>query len=494
MNAGSLPVRAHQDGDVTSGDGPDARFGVQPDRPAEQVHDVSGDVGCHGFALHADTRRLFRTQRPQSHPRITWDPDDSRVRMGTSDRMHRDPGITQLQPAEHRLDPLDHCGVAAPVRGQSGMVIGVPRGVEVAEHISPAEGVNGLFRVPDQYQRPVAVERVAQDAPLGRVGVLELINQHDLVVLPQPLPGIVVGEGVLQAQHQIVEGDQSAGAAATQDLIANRLCEGEPGRLDRRGLDRAGVQCCLWVTDCRAGQSLGLVVGDPRLACRGAAVFAHVEVVDHLVDQVGDALDEHFARVGVGDDPQARQRVHAELVGGSDSSCVEVGHGAGQAIGGRLSLLLGEAEQLLDDDVGLRCPGPQGIAGAGQRFPHPFPQLAGGASTERDDEHLVDGGDALGDVAGGQRGDGVRLARAGTGLQQGGPRGQRGERIEGQGSAHEVSRAAMIGAQTRRANMANLVSSSNQFSSAPGGSRSRTSIPASAPHRATISGASRSAP
>ncbi len=78
-------------------------------------------------------------------------------------------------------------------------MLGVSRGVEIAEHISPAEGVNGLLRVADQDERPVAVERVAQNAPLSRIGVLELVHQHDLVVLPQSLPGGVVTEGVLQS-------------------------------------------------------------------------------------------------------------------------------------------------------------------------------------------------------------------------------------------------------------------------------------------------------
>ena len=76
-----------------------------------------------------------------------------------------------------------------------------------------------------------------------------------------------------------------------------------------------------------------------------ASVLAHVEVVDHLVDQFRDALDEHFCGIGVGADSQAGQGMGAEGVGRCDSAGVEVGHGSGQPLFGSDSLVAGQRRQ-----------------------------------------------------------------------------------------------------------------------------------------------------
>ena len=60
----------------------------------------------------------------------------------------------------------------------------------------------------------------------------------------------------------------------------------------------------------------------------------------------------------------------------------------------------------------------QPVEGADEPLAHAFAQLAGRHPGEGDDQQAVDGQDALGDVAGGQGGDGEGLARAGAGLQQ----------------------------------------------------------------------------
>ena len=68
----------------------------------------------------------------------------------------------------------------------------------------------------------------------------------------------------------------------------------------------------------------------------------------------------------------------------------------------RIALILGQRELPL---------------GVGQPFAHPQPQLVGRCPTEGDHHQLGQVGDTVGDVAGGQRGDRVRLAGAGAGLE-----------------------------------------------------------------------------
>ena len=63
---------------------------------------------------------------------------------------------------------------------------GRARRVEVGVDVGAAEGVDRLFGVADEHERRAAVaERAAHDAPLDRVGVLELVDEHDAVALAQ---------------------------------------------------------------------------------------------------------------------------------------------------------------------------------------------------------------------------------------------------------------------------------------------------------------------
>ena len=90
------------------------------------------------------------------------------------------------------------------------------------------------------------------------------------------------------------------------------------------------------------------------------------------------------------------------------------------------SLLVVAVEQQ-PDQVGVAAPSPaqRGVVaeralGLDQLGAHPLAQLLAGRPAERDDQHLLEPGDALGDVAGDQRADGPGLAGAGAGLEQGG--------------------------------------------------------------------------
>ena len=65
----------------------------------------------------------------------------------------------------------------------------VARGREVGDDVAAAEGVDRLLGVADQHHRGVAREGAVEDLPLHRVGVLELVDQHDLPPLPHPRRG-----------------------------------------------------------------------------------------------------------------------------------------------------------------------------------------------------------------------------------------------------------------------------------------------------------------
>jgi hypothetical protein len=46
-------------------------------------------------------------------------------------------------------------------------------------HVRATERIDRLLRVPDQDERFLGVEQGAEDPPLDRVGVLELVDQGD---------------------------------------------------------------------------------------------------------------------------------------------------------------------------------------------------------------------------------------------------------------------------------------------------------------------------
>ncbi len=72
---------------------------------------------------------------------------------------------------------------------------------------------------------------------------------------------------------------------------------------------------------------LGAVEGGDRRAPE----LAHVEVVDHLVDEVGRVLDEGDVGLDVAGDAEPAEDVLAEAVGGGDRRGVEVGERGGEA-------------------------------------------------------------------------------------------------------------------------------------------------------------------
>ncbi len=141
---------------------------------------------------------------------------------------------------------VDQALVAAPVDGQRGPGAGHLGGGQVGVDVGAPEGVDGLLGVADEDEGGVAAaEAEAEDVPLDRVGVLELVDQHHPVAAPQPgpHPGAVDGivERVLQADEQVVVGEDAGVALAPFHLLAHGLGQAavHPGR-GRAGRRQAG--------------------------------------------------------------------------------------------------------------------------------------------------------------------------------------------------------------------------------------------------------------
>ena len=214
----------------------------------------------------------------------------------------------------------------------------------------------------------------------------------------------------------------------------------------------------------------GVGVGDDD-PCRSAAPrrgrtagtrppeLAHVEVVDDLVDEVGRVLDERDVGLDVAGDAEPAQHVLAEAVGGGDRRGVEVGERGGEAapadarprrrdVGEEAQHVVVRRRRHAGQDAG------QPVLGADEPLAHPRPQLAGGHPAERHEQHVLERR-ALGDVAGGEGGDGERLAGAGARLEHRDAGRQRPADVErGVGVAHRFDpapRAASSPSHSRRA-------------------------------------------
>jgi hypothetical protein len=120
-------------------------------------------------------------------------------------RSHHDAGVTQCSFAEDVTEPFDERLVAAPVRGQGCLGASLLPRLQVSHHVAAAKGVDRLLRVADQHQRLMAVEGAVQDLPLHRVGVLELVDQHDGVARAHPCSCRLAANRVLQCVPQTGE-------------------------------------------------------------------------------------------------------------------------------------------------------------------------------------------------------------------------------------------------------------------------------------------------
>ena len=167
----------------------------------------------------------------------------------------------------------------------------------------------------------------AQDRPLQRVRVLELVDEHHPVAGAhrRPAPRPCVGQGVREPGEQVVVAVQAPLPLASIDLGADGDGEGVPQLRDaaRRRVGRS--QPGLRVGDSPAGQPQCLRPVEHRAIRTAGGELPHVEVVDDLGDHIVDRLEENAIQRVVGGRAEPSEDLPAELVGGRDRGGVELG-------------------------------------------------------------------------------------------------------------------------------------------------------------------------
>ncbi len=380
--------------------------------------DRQGDAGPapEGLAAH----------RPQAQRRGHRGAQEAALLVVGGDRVHDDLLVAELGAGEELLGGLEQGAVAAPVDRQGLVPVGAAGRGEVRRDVAAAEGVDGLLGVADQHHGRHAAERAVEHGPLHRVGVLELVDEHQLPALLHAAAGRGAGllEGVGELDQQVVVGQHAQAALAQVELVAHGSGEGHPPPGRGGGVGVGRLEAGLGVADGGPCDGQGVGVAEDRVAL-GVGEGPQVEVVDDLAQQVVEVLDEPGPGVGVAGDAQRLEHQGAELVGGGDGGRVEAGERLEDAAVAHLPVAPVADQQAQQVGAGghVGVPG-QGPLGLDELGPDPFAQLLAGGPPERHHEHVVEAGGALDDVAGDQGADGPGLAGAGAGLEQrGGARG-----------------------------------------------------------------------
>ena len=125
-----------------------------------------------------------------------WRADQSPGAVLGGDRVDDDRGVAERRALDQPLQPGDQRRVAAPVDSQRLTSCRTGGGLEIGVDVAATKGIDRLLGVTDQHHRGVAGERPVQHLPLHRIGVLELVDQHDPPPLPhsQPSRGPVIGQ------------------------------------------------------------------------------------------------------------------------------------------------------------------------------------------------------------------------------------------------------------------------------------------------------------
>ncbi len=154
-----------------------------------------------------------------------------------------------------------------------------------------------------------SAEGAVEHGPLHRVGVLELVDEHDAPPLAHPFTrrrrAVGTGlEGVGQPDQQVVVRQDPEAPLAAGDLVSDQA-----GEVAALGRGRAGIGVG------RRQRRLGVAHGGPGeleghrpVERRGAGRVAEalqVDVVDDLDDQLVEVVHQLGARVGVARDAEA---------------------------------------------------------------------------------------------------------------------------------------------------------------------------------------------
>jgi len=387
----------------------------------QQLPDLAEQVGRDEFAGREGLDRLPRVDGAHPHDLSRLQrsfPADSRLLLGRGDSLEFDSDTrgTEVDRTEEVLDATHHLGIRTVVGGQPQDTLGLAAGLMVGLDVAPAEAVDRLLGVADQHERGAAGEACLEEGPLSRIGVLELVHQHDREPFTEQLGGRLpadrIGEHRRQPHDHVVVSEDPARALPGVEHLANRRRETHPysaGVIGR--VETLGRVCSCLLAD--------RVSGLPAEAL--PALLSEVAVGDHLLDQ--------HARVGLQDGGLIMVGQHAQLIEHPRSEGVQCEDRGGVDQADRLVQPVGTqpgdrrigiaqqdrdpigavqpavAQPAIDRQLAGDEPGANAVA-----------QFTGGSAGEGDCQDLVEG-QAVGHVAGDQRGDGIGFAGACAGFQ-----------------------------------------------------------------------------
>jgi hypothetical protein len=392
----------------------------------EQADDAGGDVGgdeladvgCARPALCVDRQGRMARHQPQPQRRRLGGADQARrvVAGLVPDETERDLVVAERGTLEQRGTGVEQAGVGPPARGEGVSLVRLPAGLQVGVDVGASEGVDRLLGVADQHQRPAVGgvtgsvdERARHDAPLHRVGVLELIDQCDAVAAPQRRacrwPEVVVTQRPVQVRQQAVVGQQASLPGAPRHLGADPRgqVQPEPGLgVIRRAWRQLGSRAA----DDRAPQPDQRVPADARMVA-ALNVGRHEQVVDDLLDQAVQVLDQLRVTVEVARDAEPVQHMLAEAVDGRDGRRVDVGQRARQAGPALPHMRLVAVGETREHRVGgvehrAREHGLEVIGGLDESGTDTVAQLRGRRAGEGDDQQVGQARIGLGDPPGGE--------------------------------------------------------------------------------------------
>jgi hypothetical protein len=298
------------------------------------------------------------------------------------DVAERDGVVAEGGAAQQRRRGVEQCAVGAPVGGERRRpATRGAHGSQVRVHVRAPEGVDRLFRVPDQHQGRVGVlgvgEHRAEDVPLHRVGVLELVDQRD----PEP---VLQGRGaarrlerVAQVDEHVVEADRRGGPptlAHPLDRPFDQLDHEQVRGVRQSLLVHAGRQAQVRDVDGGPGaQDQRRELGQLLVAqCGGGE---HVGAA--LRGQLRGVVDHRGVGIGAGLDPERGTHLRGEAVDGGDRRRVELGDRPGKARQALLAIGRGQMHQQLVVGVTAVL---QVVRGLHQPVPHAGAQLGGGGA------------------------------------------------------------------------------------------------------------------
>ena len=111
-------------------------------------------------------------------------------------------------------------------------------GIHISRHIRSAESIDGLLGIPHHDQHAIRIfclrgEHLGKDLPLGHIGVLEFINQYELVLAAQLIPHRIARitriQNLTQDLNHVIEAQRFGFATRCNDSLAQS--HGEFGEL-----------------------------------------------------------------------------------------------------------------------------------------------------------------------------------------------------------------------------------------------------------------------